>query len=50
LYNQLKFLFVKKKWYELFTSCNVFCIQAWHFRSFQIRASLCSPCHYIFRA
>ena len=39
-----------KKWYELFTSCNVFCIQAWHFRNFQIRASLYSPCHYIFRA
>ncbi len=39
-----------KKWYELFPSCNVFCMQAWHFRSFQIRASLCSPCHYIFRA
>ena len=39
-----------KKWYELFTSCNVFCMQAWHFRNFQIRASLCSPCHYIFRA
>jgi hypothetical protein len=27
-----------KKWYELFTSCNVFCMQAWHFRNFQIRA------------
>ena len=39
-----------KKWHELFTSCNVFCIQALHFRYFQIRASLCSPCHYIFRA
>jgi len=39
-----------KKWYELFTSCNVFCMQAWHFRNFHIRASLCCPCHYIFRA
>ena len=38
------------KWYELFASCNVFCMQAWHFRNFQIRASLWSPCHYIFRA
>jgi len=39
-----------RKWYELFTSCNVFCMQALHFRNFQIRASLCCPCHYIFRA
>jgi len=39
-----------KKWYELFTSCNVFCMQAWHFRNFQIRPNLCSLCHYIFRA
>ena len=23
-----------KQWYELFTSCNVFCMQAWHFRKF----------------
>ena len=38
-----------KKWYKLFTSSNVFCLQAWHFRNFQIRANLCSPCHYIFR-
>ena len=38
-----------KKWYE-FTSSNVFCLQAWHFRNLQIRASLCSPCHCIFRA
>jgi len=35
-----------KKWYELVTSCNVFCMQAWHFRNFQIRPSLCSLCHY----
>jgi len=33
-----------KKWYELFTSCNVFCMQARHFRNFQIRASLCYTC------
>jgi len=39
-----------KKWYKLFTIFNVFCMQAGHFRNFQIRASLCSPCHYIFRA
>ena len=39
-----------KNWYDLCTSCNVFCMQAWHFRNFQIRASLCSPCYYIFRA
>jgi hypothetical protein len=35
-----------KQWYGLFTSCNVPCMQAWHFRNFQIRASLCCPCHY----
>jgi len=39
-----------KKWYELLTSCKVFCIQAWHFRNFQIMASLCSPCPYIVTA
>jgi len=43
-------LYWSKKWHVLFTSCNVFCMQAWHFRNFQIRASLPSPCHYIFRA
>ena len=48
-YNEPKFSLVKK-WYELFTSCNVFCMKGWHFRNFQIRVSLCSPCHYIFRA
>jgi hypothetical protein len=25
-------------------------MQAWHSSNFQIRANLCSPCHYIFRA
>ena len=25
-------------------------MQAWDFSNFQIRANLCSPCHYIFRA
>ena len=33
-----------KKWYKLFTSCNVFCMHSLHFRNFQIRANLCSPC------
>ena len=49
LYYEPKYILVKK-WFELFTICNVFCMQAWQFRNFQIRASLCSPCHYIFRA
>ena len=31
-----------KQWYELFTSCNVFCMQAWDFRKFQIRAIISS--------
>jgi len=35
-----------KKWYKLFTSCNVFCTPAWYFRNFQIRASWWS-CDYI---
>ena len=39
---------LSKKLCELFTSC--ICMQAWHFSNFQIRANLCSPCHYIFRA
>jgi hypothetical protein len=37
---------LSKRWYQLYCIC----MQAWHFRNFQIRASLCSPCHYIFRA
>ena len=47
-YKEPKFSLVKK-WYELFTSCNVFCMEDRQFRNFQIRASLSSPCHYIFR-
>jgi len=43
-------IFIGQKGYELFTSCNVFSIQALQFRNFQIWARLCSPCHYIFRA
>ena len=31
-----------KKWCESLTRCNVFYVQAWHFRNFQIRASLCA--------
>jgi len=49
LYNEPKFSLSKKS-YELFTSSNVFCMPAWCFRNFQIRASLCFPCHYTFRA
>ena len=36
-------IFIGQKGYELFTSCNEFCIQALHFRNFQMRARLCSP-------
>jgi len=35
--------------YHLYNVC-LFCMQAWHFRNFQVRPILWSLCHYIFRA
>jgi hypothetical protein len=39
LYNESKFSLVKKKWYELFTNCNVLCMPTWHSRNSQIRTN-----------
>jgi len=46
MYNEPKFSLVKS---DMSCSTAIFYTQPWRFRSFQIRASLSSPCHYILR-